>query len=139
MPDELEVGSFPEVVRAILDAALGPRGDLVAAEAMTTAAAQHGRQRRRQGFAHELLFTEYYLLREVLWRTLKRVAHAADGLDDRSLHAILHLDGAICVATRASITGYHQDELEAMGRWPASLHDIRESALVSRQLGMEAH
>lgn len=138
MPAEHRVDSFPEVTGALLDAALGPRGDAAAAEALTVAAAKHGRHRRDQGFAQELLFAEYYLLREALWRTIQSVppAHA---VDDASLTAMLHLDGAISVATRASITGYHRDELEAMGKWPAALQNILASVLAGRQLGTESH
>lgn len=111
LPDEHRTDSLPGVVLALADVALrgapGPAED----EELVVAGVRHGRARFEQGFPQALLFTEYHLLRSALWQYLRgRHANAAD--------AMIRIDGAITIATSASLLGFHRDELEVKGKWP---------------------
>jgi hypothetical protein len=111
--------SLPEVVRGLLDAAL--RLPNARAVYLThVAAAKHGTDRRAQGFAHDLILTEYYLLREAIWRVIRRRYPTDAGT------AVLRIDNALATATRASLLGFHRDQLESAGHWPGALEQLAQ-------------
>ncbi|MGH7662791.1 MAG: hypothetical protein ACRENI_00610 [Gemmatimonadaceae bacterium] len=127
LPREHRIDHLPAVVRGLIDVALcGPSSE-AAHRAMVEASAKRGSDRRDQGTQQELVFTEHYLLRKAMQRYLERVAGP-----ERASDALIRIDMAISLATRASLQGYHRRELERMDRWPAVLDLIvSESPLLA--------
>ena len=122
-PAEHGFDLLPDLIGQLLTTACCAPDDGAKYRAMLAAASDHGAQRRAQGFGQELLPTEYHLLREAVWRVLRR--HAPD----HALRAVFHVDRAITVATRASFVGYHREALAAAGRWPAALEQVADEPL----------
>ena len=130
LPEEHRLNSLPDVLSALLDAALCTPEEMAAQERHVIAAAEHGRARREQGFRDALLFTEYYLLREAVWRYLRRLSTDSE----KVRQAIFRIDTAVTVATSASLFGYHRDEIERRGEWPEVLQRlITASPVVPKQ------
>ena len=121
LPEEHRTNSLPAVALALVDVALRDRPQGADYEAVVVAAAKHGRTRGEHAFPISLIFTEYHLLREALWRHLRtRFAQAAG--------AMVLVDSAITVATSASLFGFNRDQLEATGAWPAVLQELIDEA-----------
>jgi hypothetical protein len=121
LPEEHRFDSIPDLLRELLRAALcGREAAPRAYRAMVESAVEHGRQRRGQGFAHDLILSEYYLLREAVRRHLARTRAGGRG----AVGDLLRVDAAISVATHASVLGYHRAEIEALGRWPAVIEGV---------------
>jgi hypothetical protein len=119
LPVTHRLDALPIVTAALVDAALTPgRGRVDRYRRFVYAAAEHGETRRKQGFDRELLFTEHYLLREAIWQFLTRTH------PDHATDAVLHLDAAVTVGTRASLVGFHREEFTEKGRWPAILEEV---------------
>jgi hypothetical protein len=119
LPATHRLDALPDVTRAMCDAALSldpSRTD--AWRQYVLAASEHGEMRRRQGFDKELLFTEHYLLRHAMSGYVLRIRPALAGA------AVLRLDAAVTIGTRASLLGFHRSEFEARGRWPAVLEEL---------------
>jgi hypothetical protein len=126
-PQEDRIEGVPTLVASLLNSALAEEeGDISRHREMVRAAATLGETRCAQGIPQETLFSEYHLLREALWRCLERTGAE---LSERA-HAILHVDAAISLATRASLYGYHRGELDAMGRWPQVLEDVLDESML---------
>ena len=121
LPAEHQMDAVPAVVLALADAALCDPPGTTEDEALVAAAAKHGRTRFEQGFDQALLFTEYHLIRTALWHYIRsKYSQAAD--------TMLRIDAAITVATSASLFGFHRDELETSGQWPAVVQALIEDA-----------
>lgn len=123
LPRADRVDYLPPVIRSLVDVALCGRSSLAVIRAHLYAAAAHGHDRREQGFAHDLLFSEYYLLRQAMWYYVRRLAPPL-----RASDAIMRIDEAITLSTRASLCGYYQPELERAGRWPAVMEELAADA-----------
>jgi hypothetical protein len=87
---------------------------------MVAAAAAHGELRRKQNSDQSVLFNEHALLRRVLWRHIRDL----EATQGTAVIAVLRLDVALGVATRAALHGYHRDEIEARGLWPATIERL---------------
>ena len=116
MPPENRVDHMPQLIRDLSDAALGTPVDLEARLRTLDAAVKHGEERRAHGFSDGLLLAEYILLREALWRYIRRAAPL-----EEAGPAIMRIDSAITLASRAALYGYHARELEELGRSIADL------------------
>ncbi|MFN2564101.1 MAG: hypothetical protein ABR499_03725 [Gemmatimonadaceae bacterium] len=127
-PERYGIDSLHEVVRAVLDVALGDGGDEEASERLVRAAAAHGDQRRVQAVGDDCLLREYHALRAALWRYLRRVRMPAG----EALTAILRVDAVITVATTAALRGYHRSDMPATPEWAAEL--LRHIATGSREI-----
>ncbi len=116
LPKAHRIDELPAVAIGLFDAALCVPADPGAHRQKVLAAVLHGEQRREHGLPDAVLLTEFYLLREAIWRYLKRTkpASVAD-------HAILRIDNAIMLATRAALVGYHRHEYEKRERWPLAV------------------
>ena len=77
--------------------------------ALSTAVA-HGEDRRWHEFSDNLLFTEYYLLREAVWRYIRQLWPL-----EEARPAIMRVDSAIRLASRAAPYGYHARERRKLG------------------------
>lgn len=124
VPPEDHLDALPELILGLVEAAVCEPRDLAARRACLWAAAEHGAVRRAQCTGHEVVFGEYHLLRRVLWQHLAAVE--TPPARDAATAAILRIDAAIAVATRASLLGYYRPEMQANGEWPARLETLVE-------------
>ena len=98
------------VITRVIDCAMSSEAREVRVEAMIKAALGHGVARRKQEIGVHSLFAEYDILRSATWRQLQAVGTGLTSFD-----AIFVIDGLLSIATRATILGYHRDEMEANG------------------------
>lgn len=120
LPAEYRVDNLAEVIRALVDAALGEDNRREARLRQVREAAKHGEDRLEMGNAESVLFTEYYLLRQSLWRFIER-HHKGN---PAAMEAIARLDSAITLATTASLRGYHRITFEKRGEWPEAVEQL---------------
>ena len=107
LPKELDLDSLPELIRTLARAAYaGP--DEPAPEELVRVAFKHGVHRRSSGYADNVVFREYHLLRSYLWDELKKSDHPQDAI----VGAILRIDAAMTAATAASAHGFHLEDKE---------------------------
>lgn len=117
---EQRIDHLPSVVVGMAEASLCDPQDREAHRQKVAAAAEHGRTRRSQGIAEQVMLAEYHLLRQAIWAYLaERFGHS-----ERTTDAILRIDSAATDATAASLWGYHRDELVALGSWDAGIERI---------------
>jgi hypothetical protein len=127
-PERYGIDSLNEVVRGVLDVALGDGGDTEASERLVRAAAAHGDQRRVQAVSDDCLLREYHALRTALWRYLLRVPMPTS----EALTAISRVDIAMTVATTAALRGYHRSDMKPSPDWASEL--LRSVAAASRDI-----
>jgi hypothetical protein len=127
LPDHQRFDSLPDVLRGLLDAAICQPNERTVYRAHVEAAAKHGTDRRTQGFPHDLILTEFYLLREAVWRVVRHRYPTDAGT------AILRIDNALTTALRASLLGYHRGPLEGQGHWPAAIDQLVDDSPLVRQ------
>ena len=108
LPKELDLDSLPELIRTLAAAAhSGPKDP--ASEELIRIAIKHGKDRRRAGYADNIIFREYHLLRRYLWDELKKSKEPQEAV----VGAILHIDAAMTAATAASAHGFHLEDKPA--------------------------
>jgi len=128
LPEGHRLDNLPQVAIGLFEASICDPADAQLHAEKVEAAVRHGEQRRAHGLPETVLLSEYYLLREAIWRYLKRNFPAADAGE-----AVLRIDNSIMLATRATLLGYHRQELEAQGRWPSPVETlVRESPLLQK-------
>ena len=110
----------PELVHLMAEATLCDPPSRQSIMHLAEAAARHAAGRATAGAEHARVVLEYYLLRNAMWAFFRE--HREEEL--RNAIAILHVDLAISIATRAALIGYYQREFEAQGEWPAALHRL---------------
>jgi hypothetical protein len=74
-------------------------------------------------FEH-LIFIEYHLLRQAIWRFLTTQLRPSD----RITQAMLRIDSALTLATNASMWGYCREEIQALGKWEEGIARIAASS-----------
>ena len=119
LPRQLAKPDFvPDLVRAIAAATvcLPPTRESVLA--LAEAAARHAAGRAAEGVDHARVVIEYYFLRNAIWAYFGRWRRDAA---QEELQAIVYVDVAISVATRAALLGYYRRQFEADGEWPEAL------------------
>lgn len=127
LPEHHRIDHLPEVIVGLTEASLCDPADEAAHLQKVWAAAEHGQHRREQGFAMELIFHEYHLLRQALWRYIRDHAEMS-----KQAEAINRIDTAISLSTMASLRGYHRRELEEKGEWPQTIDRLAgESPLLT--------
>lgn len=104
LPDELDLDHLPDLVHALIDTCVGRDRDGDPKRRVVEAGLMHGQHRARQDYPDHLLFREYHLLREAIWRGM----HRRHPQERQTVSAISRIDAAITVATRASLQGYHR-------------------------------
>ncbi len=120
LPPDLDQDHLPQLVRDLADAALADGESDDARRRLVWTAVEHGAQRRRCGFAENLIYTEYHLLRRTLWRYLRERFPESPG----TVEAILRIDAAITISSSGSLLGFHRDTLEQVGRWPQGVQKV---------------
>ena len=89
-----------------------------------SAAADFGGELRAAARPLEELFTEVHVLREAVWQRLQLSAAPAERLT-----AILRVDVALGIGTRAALTGYFREEHEELDRWAGALATLEEESV----------
>ena len=141
LPEHDRIDHLPEVLERVADAVLCEQPTREGLLALARAATKHGQDRVRQGLPDILVLNEYHLLRDAIWAFFRQLADWRD-TGDRSgtrsegpsetvrpattAEAILRVDTALTVATRASLLGYHCEHLRAMGRWEGAIERLVE-------------
>lgn len=133
LPENHRVDALPGVLAAAIDAAsrTDERGCRMA---VVDAAIKHGQDRRAQGFELQVLFTEFYFLREAIWRTLREITEA-----DSAYETVLPIDHALTVATRATVAGFHRQEFESQGRWAEKVDALADEMGAGHESGPPDH
>jgi hypothetical protein len=111
----------PDLVEAIAGAAVCLPPSRASVLALARAAAAHASRRAIAGAEHSRIMVEYYFLRNAIWAYFGE-RHAE--IDDDDLRAILFVDMAISIATRAALLGYYRREFEQQGTWPGVLERL---------------
>ena len=124
LPSEYRMDNLAEVIRSMVDAALGEGDRREARIRKLREAAKHGEHRMQMGFAEQVLFLEYYLIRQSLWRFVEQ-HHSGS-----AAQVIMRLDAAITLATVASLRGYHKATFESRGEWPDAVEQLADKAMV---------
>lgn len=119
LPKGYGIDHLPEVAEALIEAAICAPKRQEAQRKLIRDSAKHGHDRREQQFGQDNVLVEYQLLRAAMEILLRRVAGP-----ERAARALIQVDAAISIATRASLFGYHRAELEKSGRWPAILDEL---------------
>ena len=123
IPTEERWDSLPDALAGLFNSTLCRADSRDPHREHVTGAVKHGADRRRQGSPPDVIFREYAMLREAIWRHVRGLSGTRGEID-----AVLLIDGAISLATRASIVGYHQEDFVATGRWDDMVsHLIDES------------
>ena len=110
------------VITRVIDCALSDATRDLRVEAMVAAACAHGESRRAQSLPVESLFREYDLLRSATWGQLSVIVGSPT-----SYSAIFVIDGLLSVATRATVLGYHRQEMMANGLWANHLEELKKT------------
>lgn len=121
LPGDLRTDELPVLVRSVAEVALRGAFDEHVCREKLYAAARHGERRHAQGFQESVLFREFYLLRQAIWRYLMEHHHGATG---EAFEAILRMDFAVSLAAKAAIRGYYRAVYERKGRWPAVIDEM---------------
>lgn len=114
LPREYRTDELGQVLARAADLSLESPGDPEACLRMLRSAAQHGEQRLKQGFSELLLFQEHHLLWQSTWNY---VQHRFSGTRI-AMNAVMRIDTALALASKASLRGYHRPMYEELGRWP---------------------
>jgi hypothetical protein len=107
----------PELVECIADATLCDPPSRRAMFQLADTAARHATARAIAGADHPRVVLEYYVLRNAIWAFFRERKER----ETPGAAAILHVDMAISVATRAALIGYYRSQFEAQGEWPGAL------------------
>jgi hypothetical protein len=119
LPRQLARPDFvPDLVAAIAAAVVCVPPTRPSVLALAEAAARHAAGRAAAGAEHARVVLEYYFLRNAIWAYF---GERRPGSAEEELRAILYVDVAVSVATRAALLGYYRREFESRGAWPAAL------------------
>lgn len=121
VPENLDQDHLPDIIRALVDAALLTFFELEPRRRLVHVSAEHGEHRFRQGVSEEIISREFELLRWALWRRLKQ----EDRIEEAS-QAIIRIDSALTFAHGASLRGFHRAHIEQSGEWPRALEQYLE-------------
>lgn len=124
LPDHDRIDFLPAVIERVAAAALGPVSDRTCLRSLIAAGAKHGDDRRRQGITDTVLLGETHLLRRAIWSWIR--GQELEPAEETT--AIMRLDVMMSLAMRASLLGYHREQLDARGKWPAALERLVDEA-----------
>ena len=117
-------GVVREVLRAMLDAAMGAHDPQRTLERLLRAAVAHGERRRVEGASDEAVLDEYHALRKALWRHLLRSAPMHE-----SITTICRVDVVITAASGLALRGFLRGRVDPGFSWERDI--IRAMAEVS--------
>lgn len=114
LPREYRTDELGRLLARAADLSLVSPGDPDFCLRMLQSGAQHGEQRLKQGFSELLLFQEHHLLWQSTWIYVQRRFSGAR----LAMNAVMRIDTALALASKASLRGYHRPLYEELGRWP---------------------
>jgi hypothetical protein len=109
------VDHLPPLLRAMIEGVVCHGGSHEARQRVVEQAILHGAHRRRHGLSLDNILEEQAQLRQATWRFLTEKAESI--VNSTIVTEIVRLDGAISVATIASLSGFHQAEIERTREW----------------------
>jgi hypothetical protein len=118
LPEGYRSEHLGEVIALACQLALQRPQDEEVCRQLLHTAARHGESRLHQGLPDSLLFQELYLARESLWVYLREQYGRGSQL---VAEAVLRVDTALSLASKAAIRGYHRPAFEARGQWPSTI------------------
>jgi hypothetical protein len=121
LPRESRVNDLEHVARGLVDVALGEQVDADIRLKEVHVAAAHGEHRLAMGLPDNIIFTEYRMLRQVLWNFV--TSHFPPSTAQQ---ATFRIDACTTLVTLASLRGYHRAEFEHRGQWPAALEQLAD-------------
>lgn len=113
--------NLASVITRVIDCAMSSESRETRVNAMIEAACSHGEFRRNQGFDVGTLLLEYDRLRSATWTHMKDLVPAPVSFD-----AIFVIDGLFTIASRATVLGFHREEMLANGLWDKHLLELRK-------------
>lgn len=124
LPDDWRVDHLPAVIEGLAATALGMPADREAVRGRIEEIARHGSERSRQGLEEVHVLREYHYLR----LAIADYMFERWGPEESALDALIRVDAAITMATRASLLGYHRSNLEEQGTWSDALDRLIEDS-----------
>ena len=119
LPADFKTDNLAGVLRHVVDLALTDADTAGSCRNVIDEGSQHGEIRLRHGFPDSLVFQEYYILRTLIWNYIRKYHQAQNS--EFAFEAIVRVDAAVTLATKASIRGFHRPAFEEQGRWPECL------------------
>lgn len=121
LPGEYRVNYLSEVIALASTLALCAPDDEETCRKLVHGAAHHGETRLEQGLPDSIIFREVYLVRESVWSYIRQM----DDTDtELATEAILRIDMALSLASKASLRGYHRPAFQARGSWPQAIDGL---------------
>lgn len=124
LPKEWRVDHLPAVIEGLAATALRMPADPEAVRGRIEEIARHGSERSRQGLEEAHVLREYHYLRLAIADYL----FERWGPEEPVLDALIRVDAAITMATRASLLGYHRSHLEGRGTWSDALDRLLDDS-----------
>lgn len=121
LPQGYKTETLAGIIRHVVDLSLLDPGNPERCRTLLYTGAHHGRTRQTQAFSDTFLLQEMYLLRQSIWAFVRRCDAAHTPL---TFEAILRIDMALSLTTKAALRGYHHDHFESRGQWPGTLEDL---------------
>jgi len=122
LPRDYSINHLADVVEPMTTLALTRSGDRELCRRMLHIAAAHGEKRLEQGYPDSLIFQEFPMLRQSIWRYIRRFHD--DNTGAHAFEAMVRIDAALALATKASLRGFHRPTFEARGRWPDTIDEL---------------
>jgi hypothetical protein len=123
LPHDFHLDHLPPMIRVAAELSLQSPGDRELVRQLIREGCKHGETRLEQAFPEAILFHEHQLVRNAIWYHI-RGRHRGEGL---VFEAMIRLDAALTLATRATLRGFHRVAFARLGRWPSALEEL-ESA-----------
>jgi hypothetical protein len=122
LPPDLDFDHLPDLIRELAGAALCTEFDRALCEGMVATAARHGEHRGREGFAEDLLYREYHLLRRAMAERMKR-----DHGESAVVYlATMRLDTLTSLSEAAALHGLHRERLEESRPWSRVVDELMD-------------
>ena len=137
LPADYRVNFLAEVVSMATRLALRSPDDEELCRRLVHGAARHGENRLEQGLPDAIIFQELYLVREALWLHIKE--SSGDLESGLAAEAIVRIDMALSIASKASLRGYHRPAFEKRGDWPQMIDQLLDEWAPPPPLGELVH
>lgn len=121
LPGDYRVNYLGEVIAMASRLALSAPDDAELCRELLRGAAHHGHTRLEHGLSDSIIFREVYLVRESIWGYIQE-NYPDEG--ETAAEAIIRIDAALSLASKASLRGYYRAAFEARGTWPQVIEQM---------------
>ena len=132
IPEARRTDHFGELALCASEVALGEGVEEERVRQMLHTAGRHGEERLASGFPEALVFREHYLLRQALWGFIRKRYGAGNLL---AFEAVVRIDTALSLSTKASLRGFHRPTYEEQSRWPECIDDLVSEWIAPPSMG----